>query len=55
VQVIEVPKKAIDWREKVEEDGDENNEGPVLLTGAYKSLQFDVKRIKERLHYISKK
>ena len=39
----------------VEEEEDEDDEGPVQLTAAYRSLQFDVKRLKERLRYISKK
>jgi hypothetical protein len=38
-----------------EEEADEDDEGPVDLTGAYKGLEIDIKRLKERLRYFSKK
>ena len=40
---------------KVEEDEKEDDEGPVKLTGIYKSLESDIKRLMERLRYYSKK
>ena len=45
----------VGWRWKVEEEEDEDDEGPVELTGAYKTLQLDIKHLKERLRYYSKK
>ena len=39
----------------VEEEEDEDDEGAVELTEAYKTLQLDIQRLKERLRYISKK
>jgi hypothetical protein len=39
----------------IPEEDDEDDDGPVELTGAYKSLEIDIKRLKERLRYISKK
>ena len=45
----------VGWRWKVEEEEDEDDEGPVELTGAYKTLQLDIKRLKERLRYLSKR
>ena len=39
----------------VEEEEDEDDEGPVELTGAYKTMQLDIKHLKERLRYYSKK
>ena len=36
-------------------DEDEDDKGPVELTGAYKSVVIDIKRLKERLRYLSKK
>ena len=49
------PRKSIGWRWKVEVDEDEDDKGPVELTGAYKSVVIDIKRLKERLCYLSKK
>ena len=45
----------VGWRWKVEEEEDEDDEGPVELTGAYKSVVIDIKRLKERLRYLSKR
>ena len=39
----------------IPEEDDEDDDGPVGLTGAYKSLEIDVQRLKERLRYYSKK
>jgi hypothetical protein len=38
-----------------EEEADEEDEGPVELTGAYKGLKIDIKRLKDRLRYFSKR
>ena len=45
----------VGWRWKVEEEEDKDDEGPVELTGAYKTSQLDIKHLKERLRYISQK
>ena len=45
----------VGWRWKVEEEEDEDDEGPVELTGAYKALQLDIKHLKEKLRYFSKR
>ena len=45
----------VGWRWKVEEEKDEDDEGSVELTGAYKALQLDLKRLKEKLRYFSKR
>ena len=37
-----------------EEEANKDDEGPVELTGAYKGLEIDIKRLKERLRYFSK-
>jgi hypothetical protein len=38
-----------------DKEADEDDEGLVELTGAYKGLEIDIKRLKDRLRYFSKK